>query len=249
MEPSPPSANTPTKEDTELLASMLSDVDYQVQEEQEEAKLRQQQEDARRQKAEERLREQEALKEARRAKEEKEAATKAAKSEKKKRLNAKARQLEREASEKSLAEGMAEYRAWLASITQSLDEIKLVDGKEVIVTKKEVIKEVVEPAVKAPFLAALSEEWEQRIVEALAVKAESKIMGKSMEGVELSRKDLARILPRGEMVVGQEPWLNDEVVNAWYANLCARLNEKAGYVKGPTTTPKFVAYSLSLIHI
>jgi len=239
---SPPTANTPTKEDTDLLASMLRDVDYQVQEEQEEAKLRQQQENARRQKAEERLREQEALKEARKAKEEKDAATKAAKAEKKKRLNAKARQLEREASQKSLEEGMAEYHAWLATVTKGLDEIKLVDGKEVVVKEREVEKEVVKPVVKPPFLPTLSEEWEQKVVEALAVKTESSIMGKSMEGVELSRKDLARLLPRGKMLAGHEPWLNDEVVNAWYANLCARLNEKAGYVKSPTTTPKFVAY-------
>ncbi|KAF2149035.1 cysteine proteinase, partial [Myriangium duriaei CBS 260.36] len=38
-------------------------------------------------------------------------------------------------------------------------------------------------------------------------------------------------------------WLNDEVVNAWYANLCARLNERDGYVKGPNNVPRWVAYS------
>jgi len=243
VEPSPPppthnTTTTPTKEETELLASLLSDVDYQVQEEQEEAKLRQRQENARREKQEERAREQDALKEARRAKEEKEAAIKAAKSEKKKRLNAKARQLEREASQKSLQEGLAEYHAWLETVTKRFDDVSLVEGKEATVEEKEVVEEV-----KPPFLAALSNEWESKVVEALAVRAEGRIMGKSMDGIEFSRKDIARLLPRGEMLAGQEPWLNDEVVNAWYANLCARLNEKAGYVKSATSVPKFVAYN------
>ncbi|GAB7338871.1 hypothetical protein MBLNU457_5557t1 [Dothideomycetes sp. NU457] len=228
-----------TKEETELLASLLNDVDYQVQEEQEEAKLRLQQENARREKQEEREREQEALREARRAKEEKEAAIKAAKHDKKKRLNAKARKLEREASQKSLQESLAEYHAWLETVNKRFEDVSLVEGKEAAAEEKEVVEEEVKP----PFLAALSDEWERKVVEALAVRAETRIMGKSMDGIEFSRKDIARLLPRGEMLAGQEPWLNDEVVNAWYANLCARLNEKAGYVKSPTTVPKFVAYN------
>ncbi|GAM90110.1 hypothetical protein ANO11243_081500 [Dothideomycetidae sp. 11243] len=77
---------------------------------------------------------------------------------------------------------------------------------------------------------------DSKLKHALAIRSENSIVGKSVEGVELSRKDLARILPG-------EPWLNDEVVNAWYANLCARLNEKEGYVKGPNNVPKWVAYS------
>jgi len=92
------------------------------------------------------------------------------------------------------------------------------------------------PLTKKRYITPLAAEWNLKINTALDVRNESSILAKSMEGVELTRKDIARVIPG-------EPWLNDEIVNAWYANLCARLNEKDNYIKSPTSIPRWVAYS------
>ena len=223
----------------------------QSNEEEEERSFQESKDSVRQRKEGQLVEEQTALQQTRMKKEEAAARLKeekAAKAAKKKRLGAQRKKLEREASEKSLKEALDEYKAWVETFDR-FDDITLEDDDGAKGAKKhkfgkvQVEEKEVPEEIRAPLLASLSDAWEDKVNAALAVRSEAKIMGKSVEGVELSRKDLGRLLPPGEMLPGREPWLNDEVINAWYANLCARLNEKDGYVKGPNNVPKWVAYS------
>lgn len=159
------------------------------------------------------------------------ARAKVAKAAKKKRMAEQRRKLEREASEKSFIQSKAEYEADLAATLQKAELRDSVSPprQQVTTTRKRLLKPIPEP-------------WLEKVKAALAISSNTAILGKSIEGVELSRRDIGRLLPPGDMVPGREPWLNDEVINAWYANLCARLNERDGYVKGPNAVPRWVAY-------
>lgn len=159
---------------------------------------------------------------------------------KKKRLAKQRHEMEREISEKDFRKTKAAYEAFVEKTLRELSEVQLSDDREdeKELEKKKALSE------KIPFMTALSTEAEQKVMAALNTNNMSAILAKSVEGVELSRKDISHLLPSsGYLIPGQEPWLNDEVINAWYANLCDALNTKAGYVKSPTSVPPFVAYN------
>ncbi|KAF2226891.1 hypothetical protein BDZ85DRAFT_256935 [Elsinoe ampelina] len=94
---------------------------------------------------------------------------------------------------------------------------------------------------KRKFIANLSSDWDDKVTTALAHRSDGKIVAKTIEGVDISRRDLGTVIDTRRP--DKMPWLNDEIVNGFYANLCARANEQAGYVKGPNNVPRFTAYS------
>ena len=242
LQPKKPLHSTIQDDDHNIIYALADQLDYEEREKDDEKKYEEYKQEARRRKEEHaeqrRKQEEERAKQATQLVKMREDKT-----DKKKRLAAQRRKMEREASEQSFKEAMAEYVELLdrgfSGITLEDDRIRdLGREKGIRVAEKEII-DVPLP----PFLPILSPSWQARVDAALAIKSETSTLGKSVEGVEISRKDIGRILPAGPLVPGREPWLNDEVVNAWYANLCARLNEKDGYVKSPTTVPRWVAYT------
>ncbi|KAK8208033.1 hypothetical protein M8818_004071 [Zalaria obscura] len=93
-------------------------------------------------------------------------------------------------------------------------------------------------------IVSLDEDMDAKIDEALSHRSHTSVLAKTVEGVELTRRDFAKLLDgRGWSQGEYAHWLNDELVNAWFASICAKLNENAGYVKGPNAIPPFVAYS------
>lgn len=234
---------------------MANQVEYESKEGDEEEQLKQLVDQARKRKEKllEAMREKKRMEE--QTKQQAVAKSKENTASKKKRLAAARREQEKAAHEKQLAKAQDEYKAYLEAL-QSVSEIRLSDddAQEDRVRTKDsrfkikdgvrVREREIEPAeIRLPIVAEISEDWEQKVKAALAVRSDTTVLCKSVEGVELSRKDIGRLHPPGQLVLGSEPWLNDEVINAWYANLCARLNEKDGYVKGPNNIPRWVAYS------
>ncbi|KAF4555605.1 Ulp1 protease-like protein 2 [Elsinoe fawcettii] len=94
---------------------------------------------------------------------------------------------------------------------------------------------------KKKFIGNLSSDWDEKVTAALAHRSDAKIIAKTLEGVDISRRDIGTVIDVRSP--DRMPWLNDEIVNGFYANLCARANEQAGYVKGPNNVPRFAAYS------
>ncbi|GAB7346897.1 hypothetical protein MBLNU459_g1972t3 [Dothideomycetes sp. NU459] len=94
-----------------------------------------------------------------------------------------------------------------------------------------------------PFINPLPEEWDDKVDAILGNTDMRKVVGKSVDGVEISRSDVAKVIA-GRGYVSNDPagWLNDEIVNAFYANLVDAMNVKAGYVKGPRNVPPFATY-------
>ncbi|PSK59469.1 hypothetical protein B9Z65_3793 [Elsinoe australis] len=160
------------------------------------------------------------------------------KAKKKKRLAQMRRKQEREARGKQFEQEREEYDRYLAAIGQ-LDQFSIAEEGPDGAKRFDKYGRLLPPTKKVEkrkYITPLSTEWQDKVKQALAVRSETVVLGKSIEGVELSRKDIGRILPG-------EPWLNDEIVNAFYANLCARQNELDGYVKGPNNVPGYAAYS------
>ncbi|KAJ9623256.1 hypothetical protein H2203_006195 [Taxawa tesnikishii (nom. ined.)] len=151
----------------------------------------------------------------------------------------------REAKEKKAAE---ENRIRLE---KEAEEARVRAEKE---AEEDRIKKEQEEAEKAKAQAAgeeaarliidLDSHWDQEIARVFANTTTTRVVATSAEGVELKRHDMGTLLDAdGWVRPGAEPWLNDEIVNAFFAGLVGRLNEKKGYVKGPNNVPAFVAYS------
>lgn len=95
-----------------------------------------------------------------------------------------------------------------------------------------------------PFINPLAEDWNRKVDSILATTNMRQVIGQSADKVNITRIDIAKIVG-GSGYRSSDPsgWLNDEIVNAFYANLVAALNDKDGYVKGPDNIPRFVAYA------
>ncbi|PNS18829.1 hypothetical protein CAC42_5368 [Sphaceloma murrayae] len=160
------------------------------------------------------------------------------KAKKKKRLAAMRKEQERREKQTEFLKAKDDYDRYLHTIGQ-LQEFSIAETGPDGIRRLDKYGRLITPTKKVEkkkYILPLTNDWEEKVNKALATRAETAIMGKSVEGVELSRKDIGRVLPG-------EPWLNDEIVNAFYANLCGRLNEIDGYVKGPNNVPRYVAYS------
>ena len=77
----------------------------------------------------------------------------------------------------------------------------------------------------------LEPKWEARIKAAMDSNNDRAVIVKTVNGTELSRKDFASLLPkRGETKASG--WLNDEIVNAFFASIVAEKKEQTGWKKG-----------------
>ncbi|KAK4963025.1 hypothetical protein LTR10_000652 [Elasticomyces elasticus] len=86
-----------------------------------------------------------------------------------------------------------------------------------------------------------------KLDEMLAIKSDQHVVRISPEGVELSRRDFGTILSGKTATSPAHAWLNDEVVNAWFATIVSRKLEQNGYVKGPKNVPSHVTYNTAWV--
>jgi len=112
---------------------------------------------------------------------------------------------------------------------------KMQEGKEVEEAAKQ----------KEPVIPTLNQHWSNRVATAMATKDAKKVLATTVNGVELSRYDLGRLLPTGDRADGSGPqgWVNDETVNGWYEAMVKTTNERAGREKRSGKVPAYESYN------
>lgn len=96
-----------------------------------------------------------------------------------------------------------------------------------------------------PIIPKLSQHWSDRVATAMATKDAKKVLATTVNGVELSRYDLGRLLPTGDRADGSGPqgWINDETVNGWYEAMVKTTNERKGREKRLGKVPAYEYYN------
>lgn len=97
---------------------------------------------------------------------------------------------------------------------------------------------------KQLLVSPLDEVWAEKVDRAMETRNPSQTLATTTEGAELSRRDFGKLLPTAHDAGNGVPgWLNDEIVNAWFAAIVVRKKEQTGYVKGPKSVPPYEAYN------
>jgi len=146
------------------------------------------------------------------------------------------RQDKREAARKKAEEAAAAER-------KRVEEEAAAERKRIEEEKKRIeeerIKQEAEERKKRSIVTELTEEWKNKIKEAMATKNMQKDITPN-----LTRKDFGTLIPQsGTDGIG---WLNDEIVNGYLTAIVAKALKKQGYKKGAEEIPKCHAFNTNL---
>ena len=123
---------------------------------------------------------------------------------------------------------------------------KLAEEREARESAEKEAKELAEAEAewtkKQKMIRPLDPKYEDMVAKAMGKHTQA-VLANAIDGSELRRHDFGSLIPQSGTSDDQSGWLNDNIVNAWFAAIVDRKLERDGYVKGANSVPSYVAFN------